>query len=468
MLFIISTKSCLDGTPETNKLNSSNPLTVTENQNIEYKQSWRDEYLKWLCGFANAQGGKIFIGIDDKGEVTGVDDYKKLMDDIPNKAVNHLGLVVDVNLRQKENKNYLEIIVPASTVPVAYHGTYHYRSGSTKQELKGAALHEFLLQKIGVSWEQQIVPYATLDDIDEDVVNRFLQKAIANKRLSEHAASSDTLTLFKSLDLVNEKGEFLLAALLLFGKRPKKYAPTACIKIGRFGKSHSDLLFQDKVEGNILDMADTVIEILNRKYLIRPISYDGLLRKEPLEYPEQALREAILNAIIHKDYHGTTTFLSIYNDQLTIWNPGKLPDSLSVDQLKSKHRSIPRNRLIADVFFMAGYIEAWGRGIDIIMEGCRQYGFPEPVIIEEQDGISLTLLKDIYTEDRLRMFDLNERQIKALLHVKEHGKITNTEYQQLNSLGKTVSTTDLQDLIDKKLLERIGTTGRGTIYILTT
>jgi ATP-dependent DNA helicase RecG len=134
---------------------------VTENQNIEYKQSWRDEYLKWLCGFANAQGGKIFIGIDDKGVVTGVDDYKKLMDDIPNKAVNHLGLVVDVNLRQKDNKRYIEIDVPASTVPVSYHGAYHYRSGSTKQELKGAALHEFLLQKIGVSWERQIVHATT-------------------------------------------------------------------------------------------------------------------------------------------------------------------------------------------------------------------------------------------------------------------------------------------------------------------
>jgi ATP-dependent DNA helicase RecG len=441
---------------------------LTENQNIEYKQSWRDDYLKWICGFANAQGGKIFIGIDDKGEVIGVDDYKKLMDEIPNKAVNHLGLVVDVNLHKKENMYYIEINVPVCTVPVSYHGAYHYRSGSTKQELKGAALHKFLLQKIGVSWEQQIVSNATFDDIDEDAVKRFLQKAISNKRISEHATSSDTLTLFKNLDLVNDKSELLLAALLLFGKRPKKYAPTAYFKIGRFGRSQSDLLFQDIVEGNILDMADTIMEILNRKYLVRPISYEGLLRKEPLEYPEQALREAILNAIIHKDYHGTTIFLSLYNDQLTIWNPGKLPDSLTIDQLKSKHRSIPRNRLIADVFFMAGYIEAWGRGIDIIMDGCRQYGFPEPLIEEEQDGVSVTLLKDIYTEDRLRALNLNERQIKALFYVKENGKITNTIYQTLNGLGKTVSTIELQDLLDKKLLEKIGTTGRGTRYILPT
>jgi ATP-dependent DNA helicase RecG len=440
--------------------------TLAENQNIEYKQSWRDEYLKWICGFANAQGGKIFIGIDDKGEVIGLDDYKKLMDDIPNKAVNHLGLVVDVNLHRKNNLHYLEINVPVSTVPVSYHGSYHYRSGSTKQELKGAALHKFLLQKIGVSWEQQIMPNATLDDIDEDAVKRFLQKAISNKRISEHAASSDTLTLFKNLDLVNDNGELLLAALLLFGKRPKKYVPAASFKIGRFGLSHSDLLFQDIVEGNILDMADTIMDILNRKYLVRPISYEGLLRKEPLEYPEQALREAVLNAIIHKDYHGTTIFLSIYNDQLTIWNPGKLPESLTIDQLKSKHRSIPRNKLIADVFFMAGYIEAWGRGIDIIMDGCRQYGFPEPVIAEEQDGVSVTLVKDIYTEEYLKRFQLSERQVKAILYIKENGEITNATYQSINSISKPVATKDLSKLLDYGLVKKIGTTGKGTKYIL--
>ena len=88
---------------------------MTEQQNIEYKESWRDEYLKWICGFANAQGGKIFIGIDDNGQVTGVADYKKLMDELPNKTINHLGLVVDVNLNMQEGKHYIEIDVPVST-----------------------------------------------------------------------------------------------------------------------------------------------------------------------------------------------------------------------------------------------------------------------------------------------------------------------------------------------------------------
>jgi ATP-dependent DNA helicase RecG len=107
---------------------------MSESQNIEYKENWRDEFLKWICGFANAQGGKIFIGINDQGQVTGLKDYKKLLEDIPNKVVMHLGVVVDVNLHQDESKYYLEINVQPSTVPISYHGSYHFRSGSTKQE----------------------------------------------------------------------------------------------------------------------------------------------------------------------------------------------------------------------------------------------------------------------------------------------------------------------------------------------
>lgn len=122
-----------------------------ESQNIEYKESWRDEYLKWICGFANAQGGRIYIGVNDKKEVIGLPNAKKLMEDIPNKIVNYLGIVEDVNLLTEGDKEYIEIIVSPSNMPIAYKGTYHYRSGSTKQELKGLALQQFIMEKMGHS-----------------------------------------------------------------------------------------------------------------------------------------------------------------------------------------------------------------------------------------------------------------------------------------------------------------------------
>jgi len=439
---------------------------MTEHQNIEYKISWRDEYLKWICGFANANGGKLYIGIDDNGNITGLEDYKKLMDDIPNKTVNYLGLVVDVNLHKKDGKHYIEIDIPVSTVPVSFHGAYHYRSGSTKQELKGTALQHFLLKKLGKSWESIPVPDASLDDLDNNVIQTFIRRALKKGRISENVEKDNITTLLKNLRLINKEGHLTNAALLLFGKDPGQYFITAIFKIGRFGKSPTDLKFQDIVEGNIFQMADQVLEILKTKYLIRPISYEGLQRIEPLEYPEDALREAIFNSVIHKDYASTYIFLRVYDDRLTLFNPGGFPEGFNIERIKSEHISQPRNAIIADIFFKAGYIEAWGRGITKIIEDCREAGLPEPVIREQENGVHITFLKDIYTEEYLKTLDLNERQIKAMLNVKAKGEITNIEYRQLNGVSDRTALRDLQELTNMQLLERIGAIGRGTVYIL--
>ena len=120
---------------------------MPENQNVEYKSSWRDEYLKWICGFANAQGGKLYIGIDDNGKVCGVQNAKKLMEDIPNKIRETIGILVDVNLLSVDSKEYIEISVSASSDPVNYKGEYHYRSGSTKQLLQGPVLTHFFAEQ---------------------------------------------------------------------------------------------------------------------------------------------------------------------------------------------------------------------------------------------------------------------------------------------------------------------------------
>lgn len=439
---------------------------MPEQQNIEYKESWRDEYLKWICGFANAQGGKIFIGIDDKGAVTGLPDCKKLMEEIPNKVVSHLGLVVDVNLRGKAKKHYIEISVKPSDVPISYHGAYHFRSGSTKQELKGTALNQFLLKKIGKSWDDMPLAGPTINDLNVNTLNKFLNDATECKRLSTEAVQEDYENLFTSLHLMNEEKQLKNAALLLFGLNPLKYFTHAYFKIGRFGASDSDLKFQDVIEGNLLDMPEKVMDILRSKYLTSPIRYKGLQRKEELEYPEEALREAILNAIVHKDYTSTTIQLSVYDDKLILWNPGTLPEELSIDELKKKHASYPRNKNIADIFFKAGYIETWGRGTNKIVEACKAAGLPEPEFVEHAGGIQIIFLKDIYTEEYLKMIGISDRQMNAIKYIKEHGFITNIILQGINSQGKSVTTLLLQDLVSKGLIKQEGKSGRAVKYRL--
>jgi ATP-dependent DNA helicase RecG len=151
---------------------------MAENQNIEYKESWRDEYLKWICGFANANGGTIYIGKNDSGDVVGVKDSKRLLVDIPNKVKDILGILVDVNLHQTRKGDFIEIIVEAYPYPVNYKGQYHYRSGSTKQELKGAALDKFMLQKKGKRWDGVPVPNVSVNDLKKDTFDFFRKKAV--------------------------------------------------------------------------------------------------------------------------------------------------------------------------------------------------------------------------------------------------------------------------------------------------
>ena len=273
---------------------------MSESQNIEYKESWRDEYLKWNCGFANAQGGRIYIGIDDNQQVVGVADTKRLMEDIPNKIVNYLDIVADVNLLHKEDKDYIEIAVQPCNLPIAYHGIYHYRSGSTKQELKGAALQQFLLRKMGHSWDDIENERATLDDIDRQAIDFFLRKAVDAGHMPVDSLNETTEKVLSNLNLIGGEGKLRNAALLLFGKNPAKFFTSVQFRIGRFGRDEADLMFQDVVDGNIIQMTDRVIEVLKSK------------NDDPLNDPLKlsSLEKDILKLIV-KDNQSTYDNLAI-------------------------------------------------------------------------------------------------------------------------------------------------------------
>jgi len=362
-----------------------------ESQNTEFKQSWNDDYLKWVCGFANAQGGRIFIGKDDAGIVTDLKNAKKLLEDLPNKIRDQLGLMPHINLQEADGKAYLEIIVEPSTVPISLRGSYYWRSGSVKQELKGHALTDFLLKKMGITWDQVIQERATLDDIDEATITLFKREAVTAGRLPDISGLS-IQELLKKLHLLTEKG-LTNAALVLFGKDPGAFYPNLFVKIGRFGLNMVDMRFQEVCEGNLFQLLRDVMEQLEKKFLIKPVRFEGLRRLEELEYPVPALREMLLNALVHRNYMGSMTQLRVMDDRLSLWNAGTLPLELTVEKLFQSHRSIPRNPLIAEVCYRVGYIDSWGRGIEKITDACKAAGLPEPVIEENSGGVAVEVLK---------------------------------------------------------------------------
>lgn len=438
---------------------------MAESQNIEYKSTWRDEYLKWICGFANANGGIIFIGKDDSGETIGITGSKKLLEDIPNKVKDILGIIVDINLHETDKGDFIEIIIEAYPYPVNYKGQYHYRSGSTKQELKGAALDKFLLQKKGKRWDGVPLPNISVKDLKKETFEFFRKKASNSQRTDSDILTDTNEALVENLQLI--EGNYLKrAAILLFHPNPVKFVTGAYIKIGFF-ETDDDLRFQDEIKGNLFEQIEKTMELLFTKYIKAGISYEGISRIETFEYPKEAIREALLNSIAHKDYSGGVPIqISVYDNKIIFWNEGQLPENWTIKNLLEKHASRPYNPDIANALFRSGYIESWGRGTIKIIKECKQAGIPQPIFRYETSDISVEFRKDIFHEKHLQSLELNARQIKAILYLKGRGKITNKEYQEINDCSRNTASNDLAELVNKNLLKPSGQKGAGAFYTL--
>ena len=428
---------------------------MVENQNIEWKETWKDDYIKWICGFANADGGIIFIGKNDNVNVIGLNNAKKLLEDIPNKVRNLLGIIVDVNLHSIESKEFIEIKIEKQPFPVNYKGHYHYRSGSTKQELKGFALDKFLLQKQGKRWDSVPIPKISIKDLDFDTINFFKSRALKSKRLDENILTELPEMLLENLHLMDNQ-YLKRAAILLFHINPEKFITGAYIKIGFF-KSDSELIFQDEIHGNLFNQIEKTIDLLFTKYIKAFISYEGIQRLETYEYPKDAIREALLNAISHKDYSsGIPIQISVYSDKIMFWNEGELPQNWTTENLTRKHASKPYNPDIANSFFRSGYIESWGRGTLKIIESCLDSGLPVPKFNYNSPDFWVTFKKDIYNKEYLNEQNLNNRQIEALLLWKNDKEISNSKYAEKFNISERTALRDLKELVEKDLLIKVG------------
>lgn len=450
---------------------------MPENQNIEWKSKWNNEYLEWICGFANAQGGKIYIGCDDNGNVVGLQNARKLLEDIPNKIRDAMGIVVGVNLLEKGGNDYIEIDVPPYPIGISCKGIYYYRSGSTKQVLSGPALETFLMRKRGVTWDNLPYPAFTIDDVDDGIVDYFKKLAARKGRIEKGLLEEPKDVLLQKLHLTN--GNYLTnAAMLLFSKDPEKWQLGAYVKIGYF-ENDADLKYQDEIHGSLLEQVDRIVELVYLKYMKAKISYVGMQRIERYFVPEDALREALLNALCHKRYQsGVPIQISVYEDRLYIANCGCLPENWSLANLMSKHASVPFNPNIAHVFYLAGFIESWGRGIEKIFLACSKDGVPQPLYEINPSDI---MIKFTAPEDRIvssvtrRVTDkvtdkvtdnLDEKSLQVLhLLIEDPGYTAATISDRISLSRKTISSC-IKKLKDRGLIERVGSDRKGYWKIL--
>lgn len=432
---------------------------MAESQNIEWKESWRDDYLKWICGFANAQGGRIYIGVDDTGKVIGVQNGKRLLEEIPNKIQTNLGVLADVNLLSKNDLEYIEIIVSPSSYPVSYKGEYHFRSGSTKQVLRGTALTEFISSKTGIRWEDSVIEGVDVEDLDKESFDIFRREAVRSKRMTKDDLNMSNAELLDSLNLL-KGGKLTRAAVLLFHRTPQKWMFGTYTRIGKFGKG-SDLQYQDEVIGSLFMQAERVIELIYLKYLKAPITYDNLTRVETYPFPKDAVREALYNALVHSRWSaGIPIQIRIEDDAMYISNECVFPSDWTMESLLKRHQSRPYNPKIARAFFRAGYIESWGRGIQKIFEVCNEYGALQPEYVVHSEDIMIKLAAVSISNKQFSKPDSKAEntalKTKIVEYLQNQPAATQKELQETFNETRTHIQKNVKELVNEGKIERKG------------
>jgi ATP-dependent DNA helicase RecG len=396
-----------------------------ENRKEEHKESWKDENLKTLSGFANTDGGVMKIGIKDDGTVVGVKDAKKLLVEIPNTIYNKLGVIPDVDCVEDSGHDIITIMIEKLTYPVAYNGKYYRRSGSTTLEIKGQALERLMRDTAPRPWLNGPMHEVSVSDLSDIAINEFRRMGKEADRLDNNDLELTKEDLLNKLGLLSD-GVPTRSAVLLFHPNPQRFFPYAKVRIGRF--AGSDILFADIIDGPLILIPGRVIQLIEEKYTIAPMIFKGIYRTEIAPYPKYAVREGIMNSIIHCDYSGNNGIqIKVFNEDILIYNDGGMVGEWTVEKILEKHISVRRNPALAEVFFRAGMAESFGRGMRLIMDAYKGRDVKPPKFDISEYGFMVTFTDEAFADPRnpltnsiglpipkITHIKLNEKQIKVL------------------------------------------------------
>ena len=449
-------------------MNIEELLISGESQTIEFKESFGRESIETVVAFANTKGGIVLIGVDDNGNIKGTSVGKETIADWSNQIAQATEPTVIPELQlEKVNEKQLVLfrVKEYPLKPVSFKGRCFKRVGNANKQMSPQEIAQMHLLSTGNSWDALPVNDLKVDFLELRRIEEYLEiaESLGRKKFLNKNKPAEIL---KKMGLVkNEK--LTWATVLLFGKNPQIPLTQATIHCGRF-KGETIIIDDRLIAGNIIDQIDETLNFIRKNINVEFLISGKAQRDEIWDYPLEALREAVVNAICHRDYSNLADIqIKIYDNSIQIWNPGGLPFDLTIqDLLDPSHSSRPRNKLIAQVFYDMGIIERYGSGIQRIIDACTKAGLSMPIFEEKFGGFMITFRKDIFTESYLKELGLNERQIKAVMYVKSTGKITNNEYQKLNKVSKRTATRDFQVLLKMGIIIQSGVTGKGTEYTL--
>ncbi len=423
-----------------------------ESEDLEFKESLGElrEIIETVVAFANRSGGKILIGVKDNGEIIGVDIGKGTLENLINNIINSTEppIYPSVSVENLRGKDVIVIDVPSgANKPYFYRGRAYIRVGRANRVLPPEELREILLKTVErAPWDEKtMVDFEELE-IDQEAIRLFVEE-VKKSRRAPIEEPVDPKNLFLKLNLLKE-GKVKAAGVLLFDVNPQRYFPWAVIKAGRF-KDSLTVIDETQIGGNLFRQVEEALKFIMRniRKTFRIDPHTGR-RIDMWEYPLEALREAIINAIIHRDYSVySSVYIKIYDDKLTIINPGGLLEPLTIDDLRREHPSILRNPNIANIFYLAGYIEKWGIGTLRMIRECEERGMPPP---------DFSVEKEFFRVEFRRKYELSEKEQKALNYIRRVGRVRRKDIQKYLGVSERTARRILSKLEEYGLIKRHG------------
>ena len=425
-------------------------IHTDETRNLELKKTTGElkDGMKSACAFLNTDGGWLIFGIAPTTlKVVGQDVTENTRREIA-QALTHLepALDVEVNYVDLPNSNGKQVIVMHfdkwvwSKEPYTYHKCPYYRIESVTKEmprdmfverLKAARPHDF-------AWENQTAERVTLDDMDEERIRNAVRLGIAGGRINASAEGATVETLLGKLKLLNN-GKPTNAAVMLFGKNTDDY-PQLLLRMACFkGNDKNEFLDNKQEMGNFFDLLDAGTAFCFRNLRLAG-KIVGMRREEQLEIPAEALREALINALCHREYDNprASVSLAIYYDRIEIVNPGHFPAQLTPENIKLQHDSFPFNLKIAQVLYQTTYLESWGSGVRRMVKLCEAQHLAEPEYRLGNNTVTVIFRRNRDSQNDSQndsQKSLNERQRKIVELMRGNRQITVAKIAKTLSLS---------------------------------
>jgi ATP-dependent DNA helicase RecG len=435
-------------------------LSPSEYENVENKQSLAEqrEIVETVAAFATASGGTVYVGVRPDGSRVGVQLGRNTLENLANEIKRNTDppQYPSIVVEGEEQSAVLCIRVPENPVkPVWAYGRPFKRVGRTNQSLSADETRRLMDLTRGRSWDSLVCPDLRREDIDRRAITDFLHRSDQRSRISTEA-------VLDNLGFITGGG-LSRAAALLFAKNPQKFIPGAEVKCARFkGTTSIDFLDQQTFRENLLFQVEAAQSFISRNTK-QAIRITGQPEREVVpEYPLEAIREAIANAICHRDYAATGTVqIRIYEDRLEVWNPGTLPPELTVEDLYREHASKPRNLQLADAMFRSRLIEQWGTGTLRIVQACLNQGLPRPEFEAKMVTfiVRFNVANPSVIRDPSAAFGPQERKNFLRHYLRGHQRITRNVYQDLLKISSPQARRDLKTWADQALLEKRNRSG---------